>query len=228
MEDSQPVQKKVQGETALGLQVYDHIKLRLLEGDLEPGDDLSVVAFAEQLGCSRVPVMEAMKRLETEGLINIIPQVGCRVAVPNGHDAMDFFVLFSGVEGVMARFAAERRSEEDLEMFRTVCDRVDTLIASAGKPESKDPSYRQLNLLFHRAIHEMAHSPLTSCISVGLWDRADFYIKAAFGSLYFSSRVKRAHQAIRRAIIAGDAEKAELEVRANLKEVGERVAKKLC
>lgn len=214
-------------DVTLGQRVYDHVKQRLLEGDLEPGGDLSVVALAEQLCCSRVPVMEAMKRLETEGLIDIIPQVGCRVAIPHAHDAMDFFALFAGVEGVMARFAAERRTEDDLVMFKSVCEHIDEVAGAAGSAESRDPSYRQLNLLFHRAIHEMARSPLTSEISVGLWDRADFYIKAAFGSLYFSSRVKRAHKLISRAIIAGDAEKAEFEVKANLNTVGENVAKKL-
>ena len=227
MKDSRLMSNKPEIDITLGQRVYDHLKQRLLEGDLEPEDNLSVVALAEQLCCSRVPVMEAMKRLETEGLIDIIPQVGCRVAVPNAHDAMDFFALFARVEGVMARFAAERRTEEDLVMFKSVCDHIDGVAATAGGAESRDSSYRQLNLLFHRAIHEMARSPLTSEISISLWDRADFYIKAAFGSLYFSRRVKRSHNAIRKAIIAGDAVKAESEVNINLNAVGADVTKKL-
>ncbi|MEH6542942.1 MAG: GntR family transcriptional regulator [Porticoccaceae bacterium] len=227
MKDSRLTPNKIEVDVALGQRVYDHVKERILEGDLEPKDNLSVVALAEQLSCSRVPVMEAMKRLETESLIDIIPQVGCRVSVPNAHEAMDFFALFARVEGVMARFAAERRTEEDLVMFKSVCDHIDSVAATAGGAESKDPSYRQLNLLFHRAIHEMARSPMTSDISISLWDRADFYIKAAFGSLYFSRRVKRAHKSISRAIIAGDAVKAEFEVNANLYAVGADVTKKL-
>ncbi|MEH6638096.1 MAG: GntR family transcriptional regulator [Porticoccaceae bacterium] len=227
MKDSRLMVGKPGLDLALGQRVYDHVKQRILEGDLEPEDKLSVVALAERLGCSRVPVMEAMKRLEAESLIDIVPQVGCKVAVPNTHDVTDFFMVFANVEGVMAKFAAERRTDDDVVTFQSVCKRVDSVAASAGGATARDPSYRQLNLLFHKSIHQMARSPLASDISMSLWDRADFYIKVAFGSLYFSKRVKRSHIAIKKAIITGDATLAESEMNAHLCAVGDSVAKKL-
>lgn len=69
---------------------YEHLKARILEGDLGPGDRLSVLALAQALACSRVPVMEALKRLQAEGLVDIVPQVGCQVAVPTAGDVEDF------------------------------------------------------------------------------------------------------------------------------------------
>ena len=88
---------------------YSHLMTELLEGELRPGDWLSVVELAARLKCSRVPVMEAVKRLAADGFVAIVPQVGCRVAMPEPHEVLDYFKLFATVEGCVTRFAAERR-----------------------------------------------------------------------------------------------------------------------
>lgn len=206
---------------------YAHLKQRLLEGDLQPGDKLSVVTLAEELACSRVPVMEALKRLEGEGFVRIVPQVGCRIVSPSASEVIDFFALFAAVEGVVTSLAAVRRTASELQEFQQVCAHIDEAVKTAGTPQARDPSYRRLNQLFHTQIHAMAHSPVTTGVAAGLWDRSDFYIKMAFGSLYFSRVVRRAHQTIRDAIIDGRAETAEAAIKAHLRAVGERVAAQL-
>ena len=206
---------------------YQYLKERLLEGDLRPADRLSVVELTAQLACSRVPVMEALKRLEGEGFVQIVPQVGCRVVTPQAEDVRDFFALFAAVESTVTAFAAARRTQADLDEFKRVCAQVDTGARRAGSLQDRDPTYRRLNLLFHSCIHRLARSPVTTAIAGGLWDRSDFYIKLAFGSLYFSRKVKAAHQAIRAAIIAGDADAASQAASAHLESVGEDVAARL-
>ncbi len=206
---------------------YEYLRELLLEGNLGPGDPLSVVTLSAELGCSRVPVMEALKRLERDGFVEITPQVGCRVATPRLDDVRDFFTLFAAVEGTTTAFAAARRTAADLDDFATVWAHYEAAAADAGGPHAGDPAYRRVNAAFHAAIHRMAHSPVTTGIAAGLWDRSDFYIKLAFGSLYFSQSVRRAHRAIRRAIIAGDAAAARTAVASHLESVGERVARRL-
>ena len=206
---------------------YAHLKERLLEGDLGAGDKLSVVELTQQLVCSRVPVMEALKRLAGEGFVHIVPQVGCRVITPRAADVRDFFVLFTAVESTVTAFAAARRTSADLVEFKRLCAEVDDITRHAGKPADRDPRYRRLNLMFHSYIHTLARSPVTTTVAAGMWDRSDFYIKLAFGSLYFSRKVKAAHQAIRAAIIAGDAEAARSAVTAHLGAVGDGVAAQL-
>lgn len=213
--------------TARAERAYEYLRLALLEGDLLPGDKLSVVELTAQLDCSRVPVMEAMKRLAAEDLIDIVPQVGCQVATPTAAQVTDFFKLFAAVEKTVTALAAARRSDTDVSEFREVCAEVDRLMRQAGGPESRDPLYRRANLLFHSCIHRMAHSPTATRIAASLWDRSDFYIKLAFGSLYFSTQIKRSHRAIRRAIIAGDADSAGETIAAQLEAVGTRVAAKI-
>lgn len=205
---------------------YEYLLEQLLEGSLMAGEKLSVVALTEALDCSRVPVMEAMKRLAGEGFVHIVPQIGCHVVTPRFADVRDFFVLFAAAEATVTGFAAARRTASDVAEFEEVCARIDSSAAQAKGPGEPDPTYRRLNLLFHSCIHRMARSPLTAGIARSLWDRSDFYIKLAYGSLYFSKRVRKAHEAIRAAVIAGDPAAAEAAVRAHLIDVGSGVAER--
>lgn len=213
--------------TARAERAYHHLKLRLLEGDLGPGERLSVVALARDLACSRVPVMEALKRLEGEGFVAIVPQVGCEVVEPDANEVRDFFTLFAGAEGTVARFAAERRTPEEAAAFERLHVEVRRDAAAAGGPGDADPAYRRLNARFHGAVHAMARSPVVSGIAAGLWDRSDYYIKLAFGSLYFSARVRAAHASIREAIVAGDPHAAAAAVHEHLEGVGARVSERM-
>lgn len=203
---------------------YEHIKTCLLEGDYVAGQKLSVVELTRELGCSRVPVMEAIKRLASAGFVLIVPQVGCRVVTPQPAEVRDFFALFAAAEGTVTAFAAARRSAAEVEEFKQLCAHIDSVARGAGKSGDRDPTYRRLNLMFHSTIHRLARSPVTTAIATTMWDRSDFYIKLAFGSLYFSRAVRDAHQAIRAAIIAGDAEAARLAVARHLNAVGDGVA----
>lgn len=203
---------------------YDYIKTRLLEGDYAAGQKLSVVELTRELACSRVPVMEAVKRLASAGFVHIVPQVGCRVVTPQPAEVGDFFALFAAAEGTVTAFAAARRTTAEVEEFKQLCAYIDGVAAKAGKPGDRDPTYRRLNLLFHAFIHRLARSPVTTAIAATMWDRSDFYIKLAFGSLYFSRPVRAAHEAIRAALIAGDAQAAQAAVAAHLNAVGDGVA----
>ncbi len=221
------IPRVAESSNALAQNAYAFLLGELLEGKLAPDDWLSIVAISEQLKCSRVPVMDAMKRLAREGFVTILPQVGCRVAVPEPAEVHDFFSLFAAVEGCVARLAAERRTREDIVEFKQTCLQIARLLRDAGGPAAADPTYRQANVLFHSHIHRIARAPSACRIAASLWDRSDFYIKVAFGSLYFSRRVRQAHGAISRALINGDPAAAEVAVEGHLRAVGEGVSQRL-
>src|ERR1700749_5205401 len=88
--------------------VYDLLKDRLLEGEYQAGERLSVEALKAEFGVSKQPIMEALRRLSSEGLVEIIPQGGWRVPVYDGADVTDFFAIFGGMEGAVAGVAAQR------------------------------------------------------------------------------------------------------------------------
>lgn len=196
----------------------------LLEGGLEPNQPLSVEAVATALSVSRQPAMEAVKRLAADGFVVILPQVGCRVVQPDPSHVADFYRLFAPSEALIARLAAERRTEQEAAAFNDLSRRVE---AEAGLAGHHSPAYRTMNRRRYEAVHAMASSPIAAGIVAGMWDRSDFYIRAAFGSLYFTEDVRRAHTAVTAAILAGDAAAAESETARYLTEVGNRTVRYL-
>jgi DNA-binding GntR family transcriptional regulator len=179
------------------------------------------------LQVSRQPAMEAVKRLAADGFVTILPQIGCRVVQPEPDHVADFYRLFASSEGLIARLAAERRTEVEAEAFGELSRQVEAEAGKAGLPEQRSPVYRALNRRRYEAVHAMAHSPIAAAIAAGMWDRSDFYIRAAFGSLYFSETVRVAHAAVTAAIVAGDADMAEVETVRYLTEVGTRTVRSL-
>src|SRR6476620_8963049 len=99
-----------QGTPRLHDLAYAYLKNLLLGGGLDPGDQISSEAVGRVLSISRAPVTDAIRRLTVEGLLEVVPQVGCRVVRPVAAEMADFYEIFGATEGVVARFAAARRS----------------------------------------------------------------------------------------------------------------------
>ncbi len=204
-----------------------YLKSLLLDGGLEPGQPVSIAAVTRAMSVSRQPVMDAVRRLASEGFIQVLPQIGCRVVSPQPDSVGDFFQLFARGEGLVCRLAAERRTASDAEALQKLAHEVLLESKDGGAPDDQDPRYRHLNRRLHDAIHRLARSPIASEISTSMWDRSDFYLRAAFGSLYFSPAVRRAHAAIVAAIVVGDADTADRATVEHLTGVGERTVKRL-
>jgi hypothetical protein len=92
--------------------------------------------FKAEFGASKQPVMEALRRLSSEGLVEIIPQVRCRVPVYDGADASDFFAIFGGTERAVAGVAAQRCTEAQVDELAAVNAEIRQLVTEA------DPSAR--------------------------------------------------------------------------------------
>src|SRR6185295_18859345 len=106
-----------QGAPRLHYLAYAYLKGLLLRGGLDPGDQISSEGVGRMLSISRAPVSDAIRRLTVEGLLEILPQVGCRVVRPVPAEVRDLYELFGATEGVIARLAAERRSALEADHF---------------------------------------------------------------------------------------------------------------
>jgi DNA-binding GntR family transcriptional regulator len=155
--------------------VYDLLKERLLEGEFQAGERLSVEALRAEFGVSKQPVMEALRRLSSEGLVEIIPQVGCRVPVYSGADVTDFFAIFGGMEGAVAGVAAQRCTDAQIDQLTAVNGEIRRLIDEPD-PAARSRSYLVLNRRFHGVIQDMAHSAVVTEISRRMWDMSDLLI----------------------------------------------------
>src|SRR6202050_5732209 len=122
--------------------VYDLLKERLLEGEFQAGQRRPVEALKAEFGVSKQPVMEALRRLSSEGLVEIIPQVGCRVPVYSGADVSDFFAIFGGMEGAVAGVAAQRCTDDQIDQLAVVNGEIRCLIDEPDPAARSHPSTR--------------------------------------------------------------------------------------
>ena len=203
---------------------YAYLKGLLLGGGLDPGDQISSEGVGRVLSISRAPVSDAIRRLTVEGLLEILPQVGCRVVRPVPAEVADFYEIFGATEGAIARFAAERRLPAEADQFGRLCA---TLASGAGLPDDPDARFvelRQRNRRRYEKLHELARSPLSTGIGETYWDRSDFFIRVTFGGRGLPGYVRTAHAAFIGAVVAGDGETAERETRRYLVRLGRDVA----
>ena len=206
---------------------YAYLKGLLLGGGLDPGDQISSERVGRVLSISRAPVTDAIRRLTVEGLLEILPQVGCRVVRPVPGEVKDLYELFGATEGVIARLAAERRSTDEADLFERRCA---TLASAAGLPDDPYARFvelRQRNRRRYEMLHELARSPLSTGIGESFWGRSDFFIRVTFGPRDLPSFVRAGHAAFVAAVVAGDGSIAEHETRCYLVRLGQHVAELL-
>ncbi|WP_300007591.1 GntR family transcriptional regulator [Pseudonocardia sp.] len=186
--------------------VYDQLKERLLDGVYVAGEQLSTEQLRLEFGVSKQPVMEALRRLSGDGLVDIYPQVGSRVASYPSQEVGDFFVMFGGFEGTIAGIAATRRTPEQLAEMDAISHEIDQLRAEVD-PSTRARGYRLLNRRFHQSIHLMAHSRVMAQTSSRMWDLSDFLINTAGSPNPLSDALDRRHgdhERIRVALHEGD------------------------
>jgi DNA-binding GntR family transcriptional regulator len=203
---------------------YAYLKGLLLGGGLDPGDQISSDSVGRVLSMSRAPVGDAIRRLTVEGLLEVLPQVGCRVVRPIAAEMADFYEIFGATEGVVARFAAERRSPGEADAFAQLCAGLASRASLPDDPAARFVELRRRNRRRYEKLHELARSPLGTGIGESFWDRSDFYIRVAFGVRDLPSFVRGAHQAFVAAVVVGDGAAAEHETRRYLVRLGHDVA----
>ncbi|MFM2183640.1 MAG: hypothetical protein RJB61_1934, partial [Actinomycetota bacterium] len=135
--------------------VLAEIRRRITEGVYEQGARLFEDQIAAELEVSRNPVREALQALAAEGFVELEPRRGARVARVPAERAAELFEVRAALEGLMARLAAERRTEADVDLLRSLVDRGLAAVASADRS-----SLPMLNTEFHAALGDAARNGL--------------------------------------------------------------------
>lgn len=95
--------------------VFNTLRQAILKGELKPGERLMEIALAERLGVSRTPIREAMRKLELEGLVVMIPRRGAQVANITEKDLNDVLEVRLALENMAIEKACLRMTEEEME-----------------------------------------------------------------------------------------------------------------
>ena len=139
---SDPVARNV-----LSAQVKDRILQWILEGELAPGSRIVETRVARELGTSQAPVREALRDLATLGVVEMQPYRGARVRRPTKHELVQAMEVRAELEGMAARLAAPRITEDCLNELQGLMDEMDKW-ADAGDAHE----HAIKNTEFHAAV----------------------------------------------------------------------------
>ena len=112
------------GQTTKQQRVYEVIRERILSGAYSPGFRVVIDALAEEFGVSALPVREAIRRLEAEGLVVYRPNAGAQVAPAEPGLFEDEMTVVAVLEGYATAAAAPYLGEHDLDLLRETTDRM--------------------------------------------------------------------------------------------------------
>lgn len=187
--------------------IFDTLKQRIISGEYEPGQRLIANDLAEEFDISRMPVREALTRLASTGLVELIPYKGAIVNELTAEDYVEIFYIRSVLEGLAARLACPNMTEEDLEKMRSANEEIEKMI------EQDDVDFQRVNRLFHSTIWGRTGSDRLRELLSNLYSEAAQYRHL---TMIYPGRMKEVyeeHKQFLDALYDRDAEKAEESVR---------------
>lgn len=192
-------------EKSLRGQVFDKIRSDILNGKYKRGEELVESSIGKELGISRTPVREAIRQLELEGLVQLVPNKGAFVTGISEKDVRDIYLIRARLEGLAARMAAKNITPELLDAME------ETVVLS--EYHAKKEHYEQvceMDSKFHKLLYKASGSRI---LEHTLTDFHQYVQRVRMASIMKKRRMERSndeHDAILTAIREHDEEKAEL------------------
>lgn len=143
--------------------IFETLRKAIVSGDIKPGERLMEVSLAEQMGVSRTPVREAIRRLEAEGLVTMIPRKGTHVSELSVKDIMDVLEVRTVLDKLATDLAAKRIQPFQLRSLESVHKQY---IACVEK-ENMEGAIRK-DVEFHDIIYAASGNPRLVAVASSL------------------------------------------------------------
>lgn len=189
-------------KSSLGRGLVEILKERIISGEFKNGESLTEMRLAQEYGMSRTPIREALRQLEVDGFVRIVPNKGAVAIRLTESEISDVFNIRIRVESMAAYLAAKNITPVQLEEMKSAQKSFEEHLDNQGDMKKTD-------LRFHDLIYEAAGSlPVKHVLQsmnsyIGIIRHESLKIENR------AQQVAKEHRAILEAIEAGDAEKAE-------------------
>jgi DNA-binding GntR family transcriptional regulator len=168
--------------------IADQIRAKILAGIYAAGERVNQDRVAAELGVSHIPVREALRSLESEGLVTFHPRRGFFVAALSAEDAQELGELRGALESLAVRLAVPRATAADLEA-------AEAQIALSERAESL-AVWSEANWRFHRLLYAPCHRVRLLDTLEGLWRASDRYLRVVWQEAAWQGRSQEEHRAI--------------------------------
>jgi DNA-binding GntR family transcriptional regulator len=184
-------------------QVFNELEKNILSGIYERGEILTEIKLSERMGVSRTPIREALRRLEQERLIESTSK-GVKVIGIQMPDIEDICEIRMRLEGLAARWVAERASDEDLKELQSAVE-LQEFYTQKGDSES----LKNTDSRFHQIIYALCGSPTMRDTLEPLHRKLLKYRRVSYASNDRAQHSLDEHRAIYQAIADHDGDRAE-------------------
>lgn len=146
-------------DVSLADQAKERIRSAILEGSVKPGERITIEQAAAELGISRTPIREALKALEVDGMVKLLPRRGAVVESFAREELIHRYEVRALLEGYAAWLACRSDPKTIAEALNKNCDTLEALIARSGLSETQHVrQLAELNLKFHAIIRNGCQS----------------------------------------------------------------------
>ena len=205
---------------SLADQVFERLEGEILGGKYQQGDILTESRLTEDLGVSRTPVREALRRLEQEHIVELSPR-GIVILGVTEKDIQDIYAVRMEIEGMAAARAAESDNAEHLAELREALELQEYYVSR------RDAEHiRTMDNRFHELLYRMSRSGVLYDTLLPLHKKAQKFRKASVQNESRAEQSAREHREIFEAVAAHDAVAAERAMREHVRRAGEHIMKK--
>ena len=192
------------------------LRVEILAERIRTGEKLTEQTICEQYGVSRTPVREALRNLEAEGLVEMVPNRGAFVIGLSEDDIRDLYALRTHNEMQAVRWAIERRTKDEMEAIEESLDFMDFYTENFYNERGDIKRMRSIDAEFHRRIATASHNR----ILIESLSRIQDYIRYSSRVLPWReanlSAILKEHKAIFSAFKSGDPETGALAMKKHI------------
>ncbi len=209
---------KLQNYKPLREVVFEYLRSAIINGEFKPGERLMELQMGEQLGVSRTPIREAIRKLELEGLVTMIPRKGAYVADMSIKDVLDVLEVRGVLEGLAASLAAERRCDEDMKTMEKALSEFETFVNASDRD-----GMMEKDKAFHEAIFEATHNNKLLQITQGLQEQVQRFRVVFFSESDDFKQLLSEHTDILEAIREGNCDSAREKAECHIRDMEETI-----
>lgn len=191
--------------------VFYSLRKAILTGKLEPGERLTEVKLGKLLGTSRTPIREAIRKLELEGLVTIVPGSGARVARITVEDLQEVMEIRNALDQLSAGLASKRITEAEKIQLKNACEEFAKCTETGDELEIAEADVR-----FHDVILKAAKNQKLAAVLNSLADNIYRYRYEFIRDDVHYEQLVREHWNLYNAIVSGDREAAERAARIHI------------
>lgn len=183
--------------------VFNTLRQAILRGDLKPGDRLMEIQLANKLGVSRTPIREAIRKLELEGLVRMIPRRGAEVAQITEKSLQDVLEVRRALEELAVQLTCSRITKEGIEELRRAEKNFEKILA-----DSDITAVAEADVAFHDIIYRTTDNQKLIQLLNQFREQMYRYRVEYLKRSEFHTQILEEHREIVNAIEKGDWERA--------------------